>query len=178
MKKEELTALGLTEEQAASVFAINGKDIEATKAKYADYDDVKTQLSDANKAIEDFKGMDIEGVKKSAEEYKAKFEQAEADATKKMSELQFSHALDAALSGAKSKNAKAVKALLDMDGLKQNGDDIVGLKEQLEKIKTENSYLFDDETPAPTFTTQTSGGGSVGESDTLRKAMGLPPIKE
>ena len=178
MKKEELIALGLTEEQATSVFAINGKDIEATKAKFADYDDVKTQLSDANKAIEDFKGMDIEGVKKSAEDYKAKFEQAEADATKRMSDLQFSHALDAALSGAKSKNAKAVKALLDMDGLKQNGDDIIGLKEQLEKIKTDNGYLFDADGTTPTFTTQTNGGGSVGESDTLRKAMGLPPIKD
>lgn len=178
MKKEELIALGLTDEQATSVFALNGKDIEATKAKFADYEDIKAQLSEANKAIEDFKGMDIESVKKSAEEYKAKFEQAEADATKKLSELQFNHALEAALSGAKSKNTKAVRALLDMDGLKQNGDDIVGLKEQLEKIKTENSYLFEDDTPAPTFAKSTGGGAPVGEPDTLRKAMGLPPIKE
>ena len=55
--------------------------------------------------------MDIEGVKKSAEDYKAKFEQAEADATKKMSELQFNHALDTALSGAKSKKCKSSKSI-------------------------------------------------------------------
>jgi hypothetical protein len=51
MKTEELTALGLNEEQAKSVFAMNGKEIEALKSKYADYDDVKSQLKTANDEI-------------------------------------------------------------------------------------------------------------------------------
>ncbi|MCX7714843.1 MAG: phage scaffolding protein [Clostridia bacterium] len=41
-----------------------------------------------------------------------------------------------------AKNAKAVKALLDMDDLKLNSSEIVGLSQQLEKIKAENDYLF------------------------------------
>lgn len=32
MKTEELTALGLTEDQVKQVFALNGKDVEAAKA--------------------------------------------------------------------------------------------------------------------------------------------------
>lgn len=143
MKTEELLALGITEEQAKSILVINGKDIESSKAKFSDYDDLKTQLSEANKQIQAFKEMDIDGIKKAADDWKVKAETAEKEAQSKLERLQFDHALDSALGGAKAKNPKAVRALLDMEGLKLNGEEVVGLKEQLEKIKTDNDYLFE-----------------------------------
>lgn len=94
-----------------------------------------------------------------------KAEKAKADADKQISQMKFDYALSAALTGAKAKNAKAVKALLDMDGLKFNDNDgkIVGLDEQLAQIKTDNDYLFESDEPAPEFVKGTNGGsGSVG----------------
>ena len=44
MKREELTAAGLNEEQVNLVMKLNGDDINREKAKYADYDVIKQQL--------------------------------------------------------------------------------------------------------------------------------------
>lgn len=48
MKKDELLAIGLTEEQAAQVFAVNGKDVEKAKG---DVSTLKTQLTEAQNTI-------------------------------------------------------------------------------------------------------------------------------
>lgn len=78
MKREFLKELGLTDEQIDFIMAENGKDVEAVKAK--------TTTAEAGKQIEAFKGMDIEGVKKSADEWKAKvgFGGATCEAGKKI----------------------------------------------------------------------------------------------
>ena len=162
MKREDLDKFELSKEAIDQIMALNGKDIEAGKGRLTaaeqERDALKTQLAEANKQIESFKAMDVEAIKKSADEYKAKFEQAEADAKAKMDQLKFDHALDGALKEAKAKSAKAVKALINVEGLKLTDDGvIVGLKEQLEKIKSENDYLFESETKPPKVTT---GGGT------------------
>jgi len=57
----------------------------------------------------------------------------------------FSMALQHALSRAGAKNAKAVQALLSMEGLRLENGTIMGLSEQLDVLKKENGYLFEDE---------------------------------
>ena len=113
--------------------------------------------------------MDVEGIKKAADDYKAKFEQAQKDAEQKTQALQFDFALTNALASAKAKNAKAVKALLDMDALKLNGDEIVGLKEQLERVKAENSYLFESDKKTPEVVRP---AGGVAPTQTTEEAFG------
>ena len=155
MKREDLEKLGLNAEQIDQIMALHGKSVEKAKADLAalttERDGLKKQLEDANAQIEGFKALDIEGVKKAADEWKAKAEQAQKDAEAQIKALKFDHALDQALAGAKAKNIKAVKALLSMEGLKLNDADgsIIGLKEQLEKIQAENDYLFESDQPAP-----------------------------
>ena len=51
-----------------------------------------------------------------------------------------------ALTGAKGKNPKAIKALLDMDKISLDGETLKGLDEQLNLLKTNESYLFETET--------------------------------
>ena len=52
MKKEELLEIGLTEEQASKVFAMNGKDVENAKGKLQkDVDTMKSQLAEAKETI-------------------------------------------------------------------------------------------------------------------------------
>lgn len=115
------------------------------EAKEKEVETLDEQLETANQQIEDFKEMDIDGVKQAAENYKRKYETEKVNAQKELEKLQFEHAIEKSLTGAKAKNAKAVRALLDLDGLKLNNGEIVGLNEQLEKIKEENDYLFEGE---------------------------------
>lgn len=179
MKREFLEGLGLEKEVIDKIMAENGKDIEKYKTEAetqkTELEGLKTQLADANKQIEEFKGMDIDGIKKAAEDYKTKFEQAEADSKAKIEAMQFEHALDSALSGVKAKNPKAVKALLDMEGLKLNNGEVIGLKEQLEKIKADNDYLFESDKADPTIVKPTPGATVTGD-DAVRSVMGLPSI--
>jgi len=150
MKREFLEELKLDKEAIDKIMAENGKDIEAEKAKVttksAEIDGLKTQLNEANKQIESFKGMDIEGIKKAADEYKSKAEQAEVEAKKQIEKLQFDHSLETELQKAGARNPKTVKALLNMESLKNADGTIIGLKEQLEKLKTDEAYLFNEET--------------------------------
>lgn len=149
MKREFLKELGLTDEQIDKIISENGKDVEKAKGdlstKETELETLQGQLKAANEQIEEFKEMDVEGIKSAADEYKTKFEESEKNRKEELEKLQFEHKLEGALSGAKAKNIKAVKALLDMEGLKLNKDEIVGLNEQLENIKKENDYLFQSE---------------------------------
>lgn len=165
MKTEFLKELGIAEEVISKIMAENGKDIEATKNKFADYEDVKKQLKTADETINGYKNMDIDGIKRSATEWETKAKQAEIDAAKKISDMQFNHALNGALTGAKAKNVKAVSALLNMEGLKHDGESIIGLKEQLESIKKDNAYLFEDDTPPVKFTGATNTNVATATTD-------------
>ena len=60
----------LPDEIVDAIMAENGRDIEAAKKPFADYDTVKNQLSEAQKTIKGFQdqGADIESVRKSAKD--------------------------------------------------------------------------------------------------------------
>lgn len=144
MKTEELTALGLTEDQAAKVFELHGKEItklqNSVNTLTTERDGLKTQLGEANGKLT---GYDPD--------WKSKADTAATDAQKKIDAMKFDYALNDALKSAKARDVLAVKAHLNMDGLKQNGDEIVGLKEQLESIKKDNGFLFEEEKPGPSI---------------------------
>lgn len=144
----------------------NGKDIEAVKAKFADYDSIKEQLTEANKQIEGFKGMDIDGVRKAAEEWRKKAEQAEKDAAQKIADMQFEGAIKDAITAAKGKNVTAIAALLDRDTLRQSKNQSEDIKKALEGLKKDNDYLFEGEQTPPPYApgagSQNMGGGVGG----------------
>lgn len=140
----------LPKEVIDAILAENGRDVEAAKKPFADYETVKSQLDEANRAIEGFRAMDIDGVKKAAEEWKQKAEQAERDAAEKIAEMEFNGLLSSAIAGARGRNAKAISALLDVDTLKASKNQEADIKAALEALKGENGYLFDDApTPPP-----------------------------
>lgn len=156
MKREDLTKLGLTDDAVIdAIMAAHGKDIEkhktAVDTSKAELDTLKNQLVEANKQIEDFKGMNIDQIKAAADEWKTKAEKAESDAAQAIASLKFDHALEGALVNAQAKNPKAVKALLEMNNLKLNDADgsIIGLEDQLKSVKEKNDYLFADTKEPP-----------------------------
>lgn len=182
MKREELKTLELSDEAIEAVMKLHGKDIEDNKAKLTEADqtvkDLQKQVEDAGKTIEGFKKLDPEGIQKQADDWKAQAEKAQADAEQAIQKLKFDHALSGALAQAKAKNPKAVKALLDTEALKLNEADgsVIGLKEQLEKVQSENDYLFDSDKPVPTIVAGASGKNVNLDSvaAAARKAAGLP----
>lgn len=153
----------------------NGKDIESVKGKYADYDVIKKQLDEANRTIDGFKDMDIDTVRKEAADWKQKAEQAERDAAEKIATIQFDGLLDRTITGARGRNTKAIKALLDLDTLRASKNQETDVKAALETLKKDSGYLFEDAEIPPAYAggtgTQKPGSGS---DSALRKAMGLP----
>ena len=79
MKKDELTALGLTDEQADKVLAINGRDIEkhkkAAEDAKAETATLQQQLSDRDKDLEALKAgaEDAEKVKQQLPDLQTKY---------------------------------------------------------------------------------------------------------
>lgn len=181
MKKAELIALGIEDEETIKqIMVLHGKGIETLKTANEEatgqLETLNGQLAEANKTIEGFKSMDIDSVKAAAEEWKTKAEQLQAEAEHKVKTLQFDYALEKALTGAKAKNMKAVKALLNTEtlALSEEGK-IEGLDDQLEQIMAENEFLFEDEEPTPRIVAGGVTKTVISDSmvDAARKAAGL-----
>ncbi len=185
MDKKDLEKLGLTAEALEKaglkpddvfngIMKVNGLDIEAQKSKVTTLETenagLKKQIGEANTTIEGFKKLDVDGIKKAADEWKTKAEQAQKDATDQIAGLKFDHALESALAGAKAKNPTAVRALLKVTDLKLGEDGtIIGLKEQLEKVQKENDYLFDTGEKPPKIVT--GGNNQTITTDSFMAAM-------
>lgn len=85
MKKEELTALGLTDEQAGKILAINGNDIEHAKAVKdreigtltEECDSLKSRLTTAETTLKGFEGIEPAKVQEEIQKYRQAAEDAE-----------------------------------------------------------------------------------------------------
>ena len=179
MKREDLEKLGITDkEQVDAIMTLHGKGVEAHKtaaeSAQAELKTSQDQLSKANETIEGFKKLDVDGIKQAADEWKSKFETAQNEAAEQMSKMKFDHALDGALAAAKPKDqtaTKAVKALLDHEGLKLQADgSILGLNEQLEKIKSEADYLFESDGNDPKIVANANNTGVLQNADSFMAA--------
>lgn len=157
MKREDLKALGLADDVIDTIMGLHGKTVEKHKGDLAslttERDALKTQLTEAGKQIEGFKSLDIEGVKRQADEWKQKAEQAAKDADAKIWQSKFDTAIEKALTGAKAHNPKVAKSLLDIELLKkaydEKSDTIIGFDEHLKPVKEKEAWAFasDDKTP-------------------------------
>ena len=136
MKREFLQGLkvgenSLPKEIIDAIMAENGKDIEAVKNRYADYDALKQAEADGAKAWEEKLNQQVETHRR------------------EMSDLVFSHNLEKAILSAKGRNAKAITALLDIEKLNTSENQTADLEEALQILKQDCSYLFQSETPPP-----------------------------
>lgn len=145
MTRKFLEELGLEKEAIDAIMQENGKDVNKAKGDYAD---LKAEHEEAVKTIESLKvdNADNEALLEKIKAHEKQIEALKTEATQK----DFTYRLEDALKANKAKNLKAVKSLLDVDKLSIEGEEIKGLKEQLEALKTSDSYLFDVEaTPQP-----------------------------
>lgn len=184
MKTQDLIDLGIEDEDVQKeLLKLHGKGIEALKSAQteaeAKIETLTEQLETANTAIEEFKEMDIEGIKEAADKYKADLEEAQRVAAEQLAAMKFDHTLEKALDAAGAKNQKSVRALLDLETLKLGEDDVIeGLETQLETIKAENDFLFNSVTEDPPKVRIVAGanqGSTLSDSvvDAAREAAGV-----
>ena len=162
----------LPKEVIDAILAENGRDIEAAKKPFADYDTIKQQLDDARKTIKGFEDQDIEGVRRSAQDWEKKYNDAIAAHQQELADRDFSQLLETAITGFKGKNVKAISALLDMDALKGSKNQEADIKAALEGLKQDSGYLFDGEgTPPPYSPGAGTGKQTPMATDTLAGAL-------
>lgn len=205
MKKEELIALGVSEEVAGKVLDAWHEALEPYKTKAESVEGLQKQVNDLTADIKK-KDADIKKLSESnstAEELQKTIDKMKADNEKaakerddrikeleaKSDDLAFNSLLDKALAKYNPKNekaAKAVRALLDMDKLKEskNRDTDIDIAIKALVDDEESSIFFGEVEAKPT-----GGKGSfpaartrAGEGDitkaqeaTARAVMGLPP---
>lgn len=174
MTKEEIITLGVTEEQAEKVLEMHKKEqseastkLTETEAKLSAAEKNAAELTEKVKA---FDGVDVAALKKSAEEWETRYN---ADITK----AKVDNAVSLALTRAGAKDVDLARHLIDTSVIKVDGDKVLGLSEQLEKVKTDKAFLFSDE-PAASARIDTGldhGEASDSISDAqIRAVMGLP----
>ncbi|WP_050491649.1 phage scaffolding protein [Clostridium botulinum] len=149
--EELLKKLEFTDEQIQKIIGgMKENKIYTTKEEKIEerYDKLKEQkaaldeqIKTANATINDLKknNTDNEELQTKVTDYETKVSKYE----KQIQDMQFNYAIDGALKGANVRNTKAIKALLNMDNVKLDGENILGLTEQLESLKESDSYLFE-----------------------------------
>lgn len=173
--KEILKAQSLTDEQINNITAkMKEEKIYTTSLENADerYTKLKGQKADldeqikaANTTITELKknNKDNEALQQTIQDHETTIENLKKESAQK----DFNYALDSALKDNKCKNAKALKALLDLDNIEFNEGKLEGLEGQLNALKESDGYLFDTSNPAPGNTGGAGNhprvGGGAGE---------------
>lgn len=149
MNREFLKEQGLTDEQIEAVMKEHGKSINDIKKKADRVDGLESQIEDLTGQIqerdgqlEELKKVDAEGLQAKIDELQQANETTATEYEEKLSKQAKDFAIESALRDAQAKNPKAVKALLDMENIKLDGETLLGLDDQLTAIKESDPYLF------------------------------------
>lgn len=149
MNKEQLIALGLTEEQAAKVVEGYGVMIPKSRLddKIAELKTATDTIAERDKQINDLgkAAGDNDELKKQITDLTAANKKAADEHAAELQKERFDTALEKALTGAKARNIKTLTPLLDLDKVKLEGKELTGLDEQLTALKESDSYLFEVE---------------------------------
>lgn len=177
MKREELTALGLTEEQVNEVMKKNGEDITREQKKFADYDEIKAQLEKANATIDSMK--DYEAVKADVQKYQQEAAQARADAEAKVHKLELQAKIKDFTNDKKFVNditRDAINAKLE-SALNDDANKGKSIEELFKALTDGKSDILKNEnapTP-PEVPSMANKNGPADDDAQARAVMGLPP---
>ncbi|HDX9500142.1 TPA: phage scaffolding protein [Bacillus thuringiensis] len=186
MKLEQLTEIGLTEEQAQQIIDIHKESLNGflPKSRYDELNEKKKNLEETLKErdsqLENLKGINAEDLQAEITRLQGENEQAKVEYETKLHEQAYGFALKEALSGAKVRNHKALEALLNKEDIKLEEGKLVGLEDQLKALQESDSYLFDiqteqapvDNTPAPKFTVGNHNNEKPTGDDFTRALLG------
>ena len=150
MKREQLKELGLTDEQINSVMGLHGQTVTELNSKLAtaeqERDRFKEQL-DSNQTELDALKESVKGNEELTQQLtdlQNKFNEAEKDAQKKLAEQQKDFAIKLALKEVNARDEDIVLQLLNKEAIKVTDEGLEGLKEQLDALKENKNFLFQE----------------------------------
>lgn len=175
MKREFLQNLkvgdqALPKEVIDAIMDENGKDIEAAKKPFADYEAIKEQLNTAKEGLKAFDGVDVKDLQGKIDTLKGQLSDKDKEWQAKLDNMAFAGRVKDAITAAKGRNVKAISALLDVETLRTSKNQEADIKAALETLKKDNSYLFETQTPPP-YNNGTGKGSPANEPKDLRSAM-------
>lgn len=172
--------LEVTAEQLAAI----EKAVKENYKTVVDYDKQKEKLDAAEdkaktleESLEKFKDVDPEALKQSIEDLKKELKQKDTEYAGKIADRDFEDVLKDAISGAKGKNAKAIRALLDLDTLKASKnqkDDVAAAIKALTEAE-DSAFLFakdDGDEPDEPDDADDDAAGVVGKADVIGTVKG------
>lgn len=114
--------------------------------------DYKSQIATRDSQIDELskKAQGNTDLLKQIDDLKAANAKASSDYEAKLSAREKEYLIDTALLGAKSKNTKAVKGLLDLEKVVVKDGKLEGLEDQLVALRKSDAYLFEDIQKTPT----------------------------
>lgn len=134
-------------------------------------DSWKERAETAEATLKSFDGVDVDGMKQSIADWKAKAEKAEQDAKEQLYQRDFADVLKTELESVKFSSEAAKKAIMaeiKEAGLTMKNGKILGLSDLLEQMKKEDASAFVDESQqkaqqnAARFTTSIQKGSGTG----------------
>ena len=123
-----------------AIMAENGRDIQKVKSTYADYEQLKEELS---------RLQQDQSFAESARAWEEKYNRAVAAHKQELDNMRFEKVLGEGIAKAKGRNARAIAALLDLEALKNSENQADAIEAALEEMKKDSRYLFEGEVPPP-----------------------------
>ena len=166
----------LPKEVIDAILNEHSRDIGTVKA---DLEAARGQLQAAKDGLKAFEGVDVSQLQGQIAQLQQDLQAKDAAHQKEMADIAFNHTLEAAITGAKGRNAKAIMALLDLDALRGSKNQDEDIKAALEGLKKDSGYLFEAEGTPPPYAAGTGTGGAGGGMDGVTAAFAAlnPGIK-
>ena len=186
MNRDFLKELGLTDEQADKVVAKHGEVIQSVNSKLANaesqVESLNSQVKDRDTQIATLSDQagNSDEMKKQIEDLQSTIKTNDEQAAQNLLKVKQDNAVQNYLKDAGARDIKAILPFIDPDTVKYDDDknELIGLSEQVEKIKGDHDYLFqaDHESAKPGINITPKGnpnGAPGAQPDAFAQALGL-----
>lgn len=128
-------------------------------------DNLRGQLQTAKDGLKAFEGVDVKDLQGQITKLQQDLADKDTAHQTELANLAFDRKIEEAITGAKGKNAKAIKALLDIETLKASKNQDADIKAAMDALQKESGYLFGDVQTPPPYSGGTGTGGNGTGSD-------------
>lgn len=186
MNRDFLKELGLTDEQADKVVAKHGEAIQSVNSKLANaesqVESLNSQVKDRDTQIATLSDQagSSDDMKKQIEDLQSTIKTNDEQSAQNLLKVKQDNAVQNYLKDAGARDVKAILPFIDHDTVKYDDgkNELIGLSEQVEKIKGDHDYLFQSDTePAkPGINITPKGnpdGAPAAKPDAFAQALGL-----
>lgn len=151
---------------------VDKKDYETAQAT------IKQQEKDIKKRDKDIEGIqdkvkDNEDLTKEIETLKETNKKDKENYSKELEKARFDRSLEKKLGSYNPKNSQLLMKALNTEKIKLDGENFLGLEEQINSLKETDSYLFAEENKGGTSTLGGAGGTSIIEDNNEPGALSL-----